>query len=186
MPYVTQRWLGGTLTNFSTVKNSIARLVDLETMKEDGTFDLLAKKEGSKREKERLRLEKFLGGIKDMKEFPQAMFVVDAGYEYNAVREAKKLGIPVIGVVDTDADPTGIDHLLPGNDDALRSIRFFVSKSVEAVEEGVNIRTDAGTEEVEAVMKTGDTVAAEILAESFKENSESEDKEQKENSKNED
>ena len=181
MPYVTQRWRGGTLTNFSTVKNSIARLVDLETMKEDGTFDLLAKKEGSRREKERLRLEKFLGGIKDMKEFPQAMFVVDAGYEYNAVREAKKLGIPVIGVVDTDADPTGIDHLLPGNDDALRSIRFFVSKSAEAVEEGVNIRADAGTEEIEAVMKTGDTVAAEILAESFKEesNPEIENKEKK-------
>ena len=150
-------------------------------MKEDGTFDLLAKKEGSRREKERLRLEKFLGGIKDMKEFPQAMFVVDAGYEYNAVREAKKLGIPVIGVVDTDADPTGIDHLLPGNDDALRSIRFFVSKSAEAVEEGVNIRADAGTEEIEAVMKTGDTVAAEILAESFKEesNPEIENKEKK-------
>ena len=116
-----------------------------------------------------------------MKEFPQAMFVVDAGYEYNAVREAKKLGIPVIGVVDTDADPTGIDHLLPGNDDALRSIRFFVSKSAEAVEEGVNIRADAGTEEIEAVMKTGDTVAAEILAESFKEesNPEIENKEKK-------
>jgi len=169
MPYVVQRWLGGTLTNFVTIKKSIARLVDLETMKSDGTFDLLAKKEAVRREKDRQRLEKFLGGIKTMEKLPQAMFIVDAGHEHIAVREAKKLGIPVVAVVDTNSDPQGIDHVLPGNDDALRSIQFFVSRATEAVAEGLALRQDSGAEDVEAMVAAGDTVAAEILAASHEE-----------------
>ena len=164
MPYVTQRWLGGTLTNFATIKNSIARLLDLESMKNDGTFDLLAKKEAVRREKAMARLDKFLGGIKHMEKLPQAMFIIDTGHEYNAIREARKLGIPVIAVVDTNSDPDGVDYLLPGNDDALRSIRFFVSRMAEAVAEGLTARREAGAEDVEAVVASGDAVAAEMMA----------------------
>ncbi len=164
MPYVTQRWLGGTLTNFATIKNSISRLLDLETMKNDGTFDLLAKKEAVRREKDMARLEKFLGGIKHMDKLPAAMFVIDTGHEYNAIREAKKLGIPVLAVVDTNSDPDGVDYLLPGNDDALRSIRFFVSRVAEAIAEGVTLREQTGAEDVEAVVASGDAVAAEMMA----------------------
>ena len=164
MPFVTKRWLGGTLTNFATIKKSIARLVDLEAMKADGTFDLLAKKESVRREKDRQRLEKFLGGIKGMDRLPQAMFVVDAGHEQIAVREARKLNIPVIGLVDTNPDPNGIDYVLPGNDDALRSIRYFLSKSAQAINEGTTLRKEGGIEEVEAIMASGDKVAAEIMA----------------------
>ncbi|MBI4251845.1 MAG: 30S ribosomal protein S2 [Candidatus Tectomicrobia bacterium] len=164
MPYVTKRWLGGTLTNFATIKKSIARLVDLESMKADGTFDLLAKKESVRREKDRQRLEKFLGGIKSMDRLPQAMFVVDAGHEQIAVREARKLNIPVIALVDTNSDPNGIDYVLPGNDDALRSIRYFLSRSAQAIVDGATLRKEGGIEEVEAIMATGDKVAAEILA----------------------
>ena len=164
MPYVTKRWLGGTLTNFATIKKSIARLVDLDAMKADGTFDLLAKKESVRREKDRQRLEKFLGGIKNVERLPQAMFVVDAGHEQIAVREARKLGIPVIALVDTNSDPEGIDYVLPGNDDALRSIRYFLSRSAEAIGEGATLRKEGGIEEVEAVMASGDKVAAEIMA----------------------
>ncbi len=164
MPYVTKRWLGGTLTNYATIKKSIARLIDLEAMKADGTFDLLAKKESVRREKDRQRLEKFLGGIKTMERLPQALFVVDASHEQIAVREARKLGIPVIALVDTNSDPEGIDYVLPGNDDALRSIRYFISRSTQAVAEGLTTRAETGAEEVEAVMASGDKVAAEILA----------------------
>ena len=110
------------------------------------------------------RLEKFLGGIKHMDKLPQAMFVIDTGHEYNAIREARKLGIPVIAVVDTNCDPDGVDHVLPGNDDALRSIRFFVSRVAEAIAEGVTLRKETGAEDVEAVVASGDTVAAEMMA----------------------
>lgn len=160
MPYVTVRWLGGTLTNFATIKNSVARLVELDGMKEDGTFDLLAKKEAVRREKDRLRLDKFLGGIKNMKSIPKAMFVVDASHEHIAIREARKLGIPVVSMVDTNADPEGVDYLLPGNDDALRSIRLFVSRVAEAISEGVALRSDGKADAAVA----GDGVAQEILA----------------------
>ncbi len=160
MPYVTVRWLGGTLTNFATIKNSVARLVELDGMKEDGTFDLLAKKEAGRREKDRIRLDKFLGGIKKMKSIPKAMFVVDASHEHIAIREARKLGIPVVSMVDTNADPDGVDYLLPGNDDALRSIRLFVSRVADAVSEGVALRSDGKAEAAAA----GDVIAQEILA----------------------
>ncbi len=159
MPYVTVRWLGGTLTNFSTIKNSIARLVELDGMKEDGTYDLLAKKEAVRREKDRLRLDTFLGGIKNMKKIPKAMFIVDAGHEHIAIREAIKLSIPVISMMDTNADPDGVDYILPGNDDALRSVRLFVSRLADTVSEGVALRTDGKAEAAIA----GDDVAKEIL-----------------------
>ncbi|HBK78474.1 MAG TPA: 30S ribosomal protein S2 [Nitrospinae bacterium] len=161
MPYVTIRWLGGTLTNFSTIKNSIARLVELDGMKEDGTFVLLAKKEAVRREKNRLQLDKFLGGIKNMGGIPKAMFIVDAGHEHIAIREAVKLKIPVVAMVDTNADPTGVDYILPGNDDALRSIRLFVSLAAQAVSEGVALRQDS---KAGAQIEGGDKVAQEILA----------------------
>jgi small subunit ribosomal protein S2 len=166
MPYVTIRWLGGTLTNFSTIKNSIARLIELNGMKEDGTFELLAKKEAVRREKNRIRLDKFLGGIKDMGGIPKAMFIVDAGHEHIAIREAVKLKIPVVAMVDTNADPTGVDYILPGNDDALRSIRLFVSLAAQAVSEGVALRQDS---KAGAQIEGGDKVAQEILAAASKE-----------------
>ncbi len=164
MPYVTVRWLGGTLTNFSTIKKSIARLIELDGMKTDGTFDLLAKKEGVRREKDRLRLDKFLGGIKILEGLPQAMFVIDASHEHIAVREALKLGIPIIAMVDTNCNPDGITHLLPGNDDALRSIRLFVSSVSEAIAEGVALRKDGAGGKADAQIAGGDSVAQEILA----------------------
>ena len=164
MPHVTVRWLGGTLTNFSTIKNSIAKLIELEGMKTDGTFELLAKKEAVRREKDRLRLDKFLGGIKMLEGLPKAMFVIDASHEHIAVREAVKLGIPVIAMVDTNCNPDGITHLLPGNDDALRSIRLFVSRVSEAIAEGTALRKDGAGGKADAQIAGGDSVAQEILA----------------------
>ena len=160
MPFVIIRWLGGTLTNFATIKNSIARLVELDGMKEDGTFELLAKKEAGRREKDRQRLDKFLGGIKNLKGIPKAMFIVDAGHEHIAVREGMKLGIPLISMVDTNASPAGIDYVLPSNDDALRSIRLFVSRAADAVIEGAALSADI---KAEAAIAGGDSVAEEIL-----------------------
>ena len=160
MPFVIIRWLGGTLTNFATIKNSIARLVELDGMKEDGTFELLAKKEAGRREKDRQRLDKFLGGIKNLKGIPKAMFIVDAGHEHIAVREGMKLGIPLISMVDTNASPDGIDYVLPSNDDALRSIRLFVSRAADAVIEGAALSADI---KAEAAIAGGDSVAKEIL-----------------------
>ncbi len=164
MPYVTQRWLGGTLTNFSTIKRSISRLLDLDGMKGDGTFELLAKKEAVRREKDRLRLEKFLGGIRSLDELPKALFIVDTYREHIAVREGVKLGIPIIGIVDTNSDPGGIDYVLPGNDDALRSIRLFVSKIAESIIDGASLRSDTEEGEMAAVMSAGGSVGEEILA----------------------
>ncbi len=127
MPYVSQRWLGGMLTNFKTIKQSIKRLFELEEMEENGTFEALTKKEvlGLRREME--KLERSLGGIKDMKSLPDAMFVVDVRHEDIAVNEARKLGIPVVAVVDTNSSPEGIDYVIPGNDDAMRAIQLYAS-----------------------------------------------------------
>jgi len=133
---VNQRWLGGMLTNFSTIKKSIERLKKLETMKEDGTFALLTKKEASSLEKERQKLEKNLAGIKDMKELPGVIFVIDPKKERIAIAEAKKLSIPTVAVVDTNCDPDEIDHVIPGNDDAIRAIKLMASKVADAVIEG--------------------------------------------------
>lgn len=132
MFYVNNRWLGGMLTNFSTVRKSIERLKELEVMNEDGTFELLTKKEVLKLEREREKLEKVLGGIKDMGGLPGLLFVVDPKKESIAVTEARKLGIPIVAIVDTNCDPDLIDHVIPGNDDAIRAIKLFCQKVADA------------------------------------------------------
>ena len=136
MPYISQRWLGGMLTNFRTVKQSVARLKELETMATDGSYDRLVKHEvlGLVREKE--KLDKSLGGIKDMNRLPDALFVIDIGHEDIAIKEAKKLGIPVIAVVDTNYDPALVDYAIPGNDDAIRAVQLYASAAADAVLEG--------------------------------------------------
>jgi small subunit ribosomal protein S2 len=134
--YVNQRWLGGTLTNFSTIQKRIARLRELEEMKQQGRFELLPKKEVSKLQDELSRLERFLGGIKEMHRLPDAVFIVDPKKERIAVLEARKLKIPIIAVVDTNCDPDEIDYLIPGNDDAIRAVKLMVSKIADAIIEG--------------------------------------------------
>ena len=136
MPYIDQRWLGGTLTNYKTIRQSIRRLTELETQAEDGTFDLLTKKEGLQRRRLMEKLQRSLGGIKEMGGLPDALFVVDVHHERIAVTEANKLGIPVIGVVDTNSSPDGVDFVIPGNDDAIRAVQMFVVAVADAVEEG--------------------------------------------------
>lgn len=136
MPFVSQRWLGGMLTNFRTVKQSIKRLKELEGMAEDGSFDRLVKKEVLSLTREQEKLERSLGGIKDMGGLPDALFVIDVGYEDIAVKEARKLGIPVIGVVDTNNHPEDVDYMIPGNDDAIRAIRLYCAAAAEAILEG--------------------------------------------------
>ncbi|WP_347355859.1 30S ribosomal protein S2 [Bdellovibrio sp.] len=134
--HVTKRWLGGMMTNFETIKSSIDRLRKIDTMKEKGEFNYLTKKERAKLEKEYLRLTEFLAGIRDMKEMPSAMFVVDLPKEHIAVAEAKRLGIPVVGIADTNSDPESIEHAIPGNDDAIRSIKLFANLIADAYLEG--------------------------------------------------
>ncbi len=135
-PYVSHRWLGGMMTNFRTVKQSIKRLKQLEAMAEDGSHDKLVKKEVLQLEREQAKLERSLGGIKDMRGIPDALFVVDVGYESIAIKEAHTLGIPIIAVVDTNHSPEGIDYVIPGNDDAIRSIELYASAIAEAILEG--------------------------------------------------
>jgi small subunit ribosomal protein S2 len=136
MYYVTNRWLGGTLTNFKTIKTGIERLKTIEKMSADGTYERLPKKEIAQLEREREKLQKNLGGIKEMSRLPAALFVIDTKKEHIAVHEANRLGIPVVAVVDTNCDPEGIDYVIPGNDDAIRSIRLFTGKVAEACIEG--------------------------------------------------
>ena len=136
MYYVNERWPGGMLTNYKTIKKSIARLNNLEKMKEDGTFDLLPKKEVAKLIKEMTDLEKNYGGIKSMDTLPSAVFIVDPRKEHNAVLEAKKLGIPVVAIVDTNCDPDDADYIIPGNDDAIRAIKLISSVIADAIIEG--------------------------------------------------
>jgi len=142
MYWVNQRWLGGMLTNFQTIKKSIARLKRLETMKADGTYDLLIKKEVVSLERKREKLEKNLGGVKDMEKQPACIFVIDCKRESIAVAEANKLGIPVVAVVDTNCDPDPIDYLIPGNDDAIRAIKLFCSRIADAALEGKMLREE--------------------------------------------
>ena len=136
MYYVNARWLGGMLTNFKTIRKRIDRLFQLEKMEEDGTFDLLPKKEVIKLKGEREKLEKFLGGIKNMKKLPAALFVVDLRKEKNAILEAKKLGIPVVAIVDTNCDPDEVDYVFPGNDDAIRAVKLIAETMSNAIIEG--------------------------------------------------
>ncbi|HEX7674584.1 MAG TPA: 30S ribosomal protein S2 [Bdellovibrio sp.] len=137
--YVTKRWLGGMMTNFETIKSSIDRLRKVDQMKEKGEFNYLTKKERAKIEKEYLRLSEFLNGIRDMKEMPSVMFVVDLPKEHIAVAEAKRLGMSVVGIADTNSDPESIDYPIPGNDDAIRSIKLFANLVAEAYLEGAKV-----------------------------------------------
>ena len=136
MYYVNARWLGGMLTNFRTIRRRIDRLNQLKAMEADGTFDLLPKKEVIKLQLEIAKLEKYLGGVKDMKELPGALFVVDSRKEKNAIAEARKLGIPIVAIVDTNCDPDEIDYVIPGNDDAIRAIKLISQTMANAVLEG--------------------------------------------------
>ena len=136
MYYVNVRWLGGMLTNFKTIKKSIQKLHNLNKMAEDGTFDLLPKKEVASLQKEMADLEKNLGGIKDMKGLPSAIFIVDPKKEKNAVDEARKLGIPIVAIVDTNCDPDEVDYVIPGNDDAIRAVKLIASSMANAILEG--------------------------------------------------
>ena len=167
--YINQRWLGGLLTNWITVQKSVKRLKELDEMATDGRYELLPKKEVIKLERERKHLQANLAGIKNMNRLPDAIFVIDSNKEQIAVREARKLGIPVVAVVDTNCDPSEVDYVIPGNDDALRAIRLFTSKISESIAEGAQLMTDkqiadmtAATAEAQA---TEDSVASEYADE---------------------
>ena len=147
MPYINQRWLGGLLTNWVTVQKSVKRLQELDEMATDGRYELLTKKEVIRLERERKHLQANLAGIKSMKRLPDALFIVDSNNETIAVKEARKLGIPVVAVVDTNCDPTVVDYVIPGNDDALRAIRLFTSKIADSAAEGVNMLSDKAFQE---------------------------------------
>ena len=148
--YVNARWLGGMLTNFTTIRRRIARLKQLRTMEEDGTFDLLPKKEVIKLNLEIEKLEKFLGGIKDMTEMPGALFIVDPRKEKIAVAEAKKLGIPIVAIVDTNCDPDDVDYIIPGNDDAIRAVKLISGAMANAIIEGKEGQMGAAAQTEEA------------------------------------
>jgi small subunit ribosomal protein S2 len=156
MPYVNHRWLGGMLTNFKTIKKSINRLKELESMKADGTlYQKFGKKEALGMERELEKLERSLGGIKDMKGVPDVLFVLDVGYEKNAICEAKKLGIPVVGVVDSNNSPENIDYIIPGNDDSIRAVKLYCEGVANAISEaktaalGMSAKVDDFVEEPE-------------------------------------
>ena len=166
MYYVNNRWLGGMLTNFSTIKKSLLRLKKLEKMEVDGTFESLTKKEVSKLLKEKQRLEKNLGGIKEMKETPGALFVIDTRKEAIAVAEARRMGIPIVAVVDTNCDPTGIDYPIPGNDDAIRAISLFTSIISKAVIEADN---EIGLEVIENLQDDEDEIESTVSDEATSE-----------------
>lgn len=151
--YVNARWLGGMLTNFKTMRTRIARLNQLQKMQADGTFDLLPKKEVIKLQLEIAKLEKYLGGVKEMKKLPGALFVVDSRKEKNAIAEARKLGIPIVAIVDTNCDPDEIDYVIPGNDDAIRAIKLISQTMANAVlegKQGEQLEVEAKADEAEA------------------------------------
>lgn len=160
MYYVNERWLGGMLTNFETIKSRIRRLKELEQMEEDGSFDLLPKKEVLQLRKEHEKLQRYLGGIREMKRLPDAVFIIDPRKERIAVNEARKLGIPIVAIVDTNCDPDEIDYVIPGNDDAIRAVRLLTSKIADAVIEGREGREEAA-EAPEADASEGE--AAELV-----------------------
>ncbi|HEU5398380.1 MAG TPA: 30S ribosomal protein S2 [Gammaproteobacteria bacterium] len=151
MPCVNQRWLGGTLTNYKTVRQSIRRMKELETQSTDGTFDRLGKKEVIRLRREMEKLEKSLGGIKEMNGLPDALFVIDVGHEKIAISEARKLGIPIVGVVDTNNNPDGIDYVIPGNDDAIRAVQLYAQGMADAVLAGREAMPQIGGDEDEFV-----------------------------------
>ena len=158
--YINHRWLGGTLTNWDTIQKRIARLKEIKQMEVDGIFDVLPKKEVALLNKQRARLEKFLGGIEDMPRIPDIIYIVDPHKEQIAVKEAKKLGIPVVAMVDTNADPDAIDVIIPANDDAIRAVKLITSKLADAVIEGR--QGEDSVEAVEAELAAGETQADSI------------------------
>lgn len=164
MPYVNQRWLGGTLTNWQTIKERIDHLKDLEARREAGEFDLLTKKEALMRDREIEKLNIRLGGIRDMERLPGAVFIIDVHNEDTAVQEADRLGIPIVAVVDTNCDPDQIDHIIPGNDDAIRAIRLMTAKMADAVLEGLALRKEVAPEEEEVYAEDEKYLSAETLA----------------------
>ncbi len=176
MPYVNHRWLGGMLTNFHTIRKSIDKLKRIEAMFEDGTIERLPKKEVLKLEKKRQKLERNLGGIKDMEDLPSAVYIVDSKYEQIAVKEANKLGIPVVAIVDTNCDPDGIDYIIPGNDDAIRAIRLLTSLIANAVLKGKEIYQEA----VQAATDKEEEAAEASSTEEMQESKEEEVKEEAE------
>jgi small subunit ribosomal protein S2 len=157
--YINQRWLGGLLTNWVTVQKSVKRLKELDEMATDGRYELLPKKEVIKLERERKHLQANLAGIKNMNRLPDAIFVIDSNKEQIAVREARKLGIPVVAVVDTNCDPTEVDYVIPGNDDALRAIRLFTSKISESIAEGAQLMTDKQVADMQAASDAAQAAA---------------------------
>ena len=160
MFYVNQRWLGGLLTNWVTVQKSVKRLKELDEMATDGRYELLPKKEVIKLERERKHLQANLAGIKNMNRLPDAIFVIDSNKEQIAVREARKLGIPVVAVVDTNCDPSEVDYVIPGNDDALRAIRLFTSKISDSIAEGAQLMTDKQVADMQAASDAAQAAAA--------------------------
>ena len=168
--YINQRWLGGLLTNWVTVQKSVKRLKEIDEMATDGRYELLPKKEVIKLERERKHLQANLAGIKTMNRLPDAIFVIDSNKEQIAVREARKLGIPVVAVVDTNCDPSEVDYVIPGNDDALRAIRLFASKIADSVAEGAQLMTDKQVADMAAAagaaQQRADQAAAEVAGRS--------------------
>ena len=164
MFYVNQRWLGGLLTNWVTVQKSVKRLKELDEMATDGRYELLPKKEVIKLERERKHLEANLAGIKNMTRLPDAIFVIDSNKEQIAVREARKLGIPVVAVVDTNCDPTEVDYVIPGNDDALRAIRLFTTKISDSAAEGAQLMSDKQIADLHAAAQQAEVAASEASA----------------------
>ena len=172
MYYVNQRWLGGLLTNWVTVQKSVKRLKELDDMATDGRYELLPKKEVIKLERERKHLQANLAGIKEMNRLPDAVFVIDSNKEQIAVREARKLGIPVVAVVDTNCDPSEVDYVIPGNDDALRAIRLFASKIADSVVEGNQAATDKQVAEVRDAVAASEGEGQAAATETAEESSE--------------
>ncbi|MGM9891785.1 30S ribosomal protein S2 [Limosilactobacillus sp.] len=159
--YVNHRWLGGTLTNWKTIQSRIARLKELKKMAEDGTFDVLPKKEVAVLTKQREKLERFLGGIEDMPKIPDVLFIVDPHKEQIAVKEAQKLHIPIVAMVDTNTDPDDIDYVIPSNDDAIRAVRLITSKMADAIVEGKQGQDDAQQADADAEETAEDTTVSE-------------------------
>ncbi len=165
MPFVNHRWLGGMLTNFKTIKQSVARMKELEAMRDDGRLQRFSKKEGLGMMRELDKLVSSMGGIRDMDRLPEVLFVLDVGYEHNAISEAHKLGIPVVGVVDTNNNPTGIDFIIPGNDDSIRAVQLYVQSAATAILQGkANSLTASATGEDEFVEMDAVPEAAEAEA----------------------
>ncbi|MGI9279069.1 MAG: 30S ribosomal protein S2 [Endozoicomonas sp.] len=167
MPFVAHRWLGGMLTNYKTIRQSVRRLRDLEVQAEDGTFEKLTKKEALMRRRDLEKLDRSLGGIKEMGGLPDALFVIDVEHERIAIQEANKLGIPVIGIVDTNSSPEGVDYVIPGNDDAIRAIQLYIKAAADVILDGraaANTGAESEFVEVEVEVEAGEAATAEAKA----------------------